>query len=220
VRRGSLAVLLILFLLAAILPHARPAAAQNAPRTKLQPGSFLVASRKMRDPRFAKSVILIVRYEEKGALGLIVNQPTEVLLADLLPNVEKLKDRDDRVYLGGPVAKNGMMFLMRSDAAPADTQRIFADVYVSSSRERFNEVIVQDEARFRSYVGYAGWAPGQLESELRRHDWHVLPGKADAVFSEHPDGIWKTLIEQTEFLFASAGEDAGQTTLAPHITRR
>ncbi len=173
----------------------------------------------MRDPRFAKSVILMVRYEEEGALGLIINQPTDVLLADLLPDVEKLKDRDDRVYLGGPVAKNGMMFLMRSDAPPADTQRIFADVYVSSSRERFDEVIVQDEARFRSYVGYAGWAPGQLESELRRDDWHVLPGEADMVFGEHPDSIWKTLIEQTEFLFASAREDAGQTTLTRHIAR-
>jgi putative transcriptional regulator len=179
-------------------------------RVKLEPGRFLVASRKMRDPRFAETVILIVRYEDKGALGLIVNQPTVALLSDLLPEVEELKERDDRVYLGGPVAKNGMMFLLRSDNPPADSQLIFADVYVSSSRERFDEVIVQDQARFRSYVGYAGWAPGQLEGELRREDWHVLPGDADVVFSSSPEGIWGKLIKKTEVIFASLRWYAGQ----------
>lgn len=215
VRRGRLATFLILFLLTAVVPPARQAAAQGAPGVKLEPGRFLVASRKMRDPRFAKSVILIVRYEEKGALGLIVNQPTVALLTELLPEVEELKERGDRVYLGGPVAKKGMMFLLRSDSPPADAQRIFADVYVSSSRERFDEVIVQDEARFRSYVGYAGWASGQLEGELRREDWHVIPGDADVVFSDSPEGIWDKLIKKTEVLFASLRRYAGQLPSSP-----
>ena len=209
VRQGRLAAFLILFLLTAAVPLARQAAAQGAPGVKLEAGRLLVASRKMRDPRFAKSVILILRYEEQGALGLIVNQPTVVLLADLLPEVKDLKERGDRVYLGGPVDKNGMMFLLRSDSPPADARRIFADVYVGAGRERFDEVIVQDGARFRSYVGYAGWAPGQLEGELKREDWHVLPGDADVVFSGAPEGVWDKLIKKTEVFFASLGPYAG-----------
>ena len=209
VRQGRLAAFLILFLLTAVVPLARQAAAQGSPGVKLEAGRLLVASRKMRDPRFAKSVILILRYEEQGALGLIVNQPTVVLLADLLPEVKDLKERGDRVYLGGPVDKNGMMFLLRSDSPPADARRIFADVYVGAGRERFDEVIVQDGARFRSYVGYAGWAPGQLEGELKREDWHVLPGDADVVFSSSPEGVWDNLIKKTEVFFASLGPYAG-----------
>jgi len=207
VRSTTLTALLVLLVVAAAVPVPTTAAAQGTPQLKLRPGRFLVASRKMRDPRFAKSVILIVRYEEKGALGLIINQPSGVLLSDLLPEVEGLKGREDKVYLGGPVGKDGMMFLMRSETAPTDAQRVFADVYVSSSRERFDDVIVQPGARFRSYIGYSGWAPGQLEAELSREDWHVLPGDADVVFGEETGGVWDKLIKGTEMLFAGVGRE-------------
>ena len=203
VRFGFPPVLLVVLLLAGI-PGLRPATAQAVPHLKPEPGRLLVANRGMRDPRFAQAVILMVKYQEEGALGLIINQPTEVTLAELLPEVEELRTREDRVYLGGPVAKDGMMFLLRSESEPADAKHVFADIYVSPSRELFDKMVVEDGARFRSYIGYAGWAPGQLESELRREDWHVIPGNPDVVFSERPNTVWEKLIKQTEVLFADA----------------
>ena len=65
-------------------------------------------------------------------------------------------------------------------------------------------MVVEDGVRLRSYIGYAGWAPGQLENELQREDWHVIPGNPDMVFSERPDTVWEKLIKQTEVLFADA----------------
>ena len=165
-------------------------------------GRLLIADRGMRDPRFAKSVILLIRYEEKGALGLIVNKPSDVKLADLLPDAEELKDRDDPVYVGGPVARDGMMLMLRSEEPPGEANHVLADIYVSPSRDLLDRLVAEGDRRFRTYVGYAGWAPGQLEGELKRGDWHVLPSDPEMVFAAEPESVWDELIKQTEVLFA------------------
>lgn len=177
-------------------------AAQQSMGMEPAVGRLLVADRRMRDPRFAKSVILLIRYEEKGALGLIVNKPSDTKLADLLPEAEELKDREDPVYVGGPVARDGMMLMLRSDDPPDQANHVFADIYVSPSRDVLDQLIAADNRDFRTYIGYAGWAAGQLESEIERQDWHVLPSDPDMVFAEEPESVWDTLIEQTEVLFA------------------
>ena len=177
-------------------------AAQSSNGMEPAVGHLLIAARGMRDPRFAKSVILLIRYEDKGALGLIVNKPSATKLADLLPEAEELKDRKDPVYVGGPVARDGMMLMLRSENPPDEANHVFADIYVSPSRNVLDELVAEDNRDFRTYIGYAGWAAGQLESELERQGWHVLPSDPDMVFAEEPESVWDTLIEQTEVLFA------------------
>ena len=166
-------------------------------------GRFLVANRRMRDPRFVKSVILLVSYGAKGAMGLIVNQPSGVKLAELLPEADQLKDRGDTVYIGGPVAQDGIMLLLRAETEPEGAEHVFADVYVSPDRDVLDRLVARDSGNFRSYVGYSGWAPGQLDHELERRDWHVTPGDADLVFSPVPASVWDKLIKQTDMLFAA-----------------
>lgn len=165
-------------------------------------GRLLVAKRRMRDPRFAKSVILLIRYEDEGALGVIVNKPSDTKLAELLPEAEELKDREDLVYVGGPVARDGMMLMLRSEDPPDEANHVFADIYVSPNRDVLDQLVAEDNRNFRTYIGYAGWDAGQLESEIERQDWHVLPSDPDMVFAEEPEAVWDTLIEQTEVLFA------------------
>ena len=80
----------------AVAPNPRP------PRYDLARGMCLVAGRRLVDPNFSESVVLLLEYDAKGALGLIVNRPTEVRLTDLLPDVEELKESADIVYVGGP----------------------------------------------------------------------------------------------------------------------
>lgn len=177
-------------------------AAQQFSGMKPAVGRLLVADRGMRDPRFAKSVILLIRYEDKGALGLIVNKPSDTRLAELLPDAEELEGRDDPVYIGGPVARDGMMLMLRSEDPPEEANHVFADIYVSPSRDVLDRLIAEGDSNFRTYVGYAGWAPGQLEGEIERGDWHVLPSDPEMVFAVEPNSVWDELIKQTEVLFA------------------
>lgn len=176
-------------------------------------GRLLVADRGMRDPRFAKSVILLIRYEDKGALGLIVNRPSDTKLADLLPEAEELKGRGDPVYVGGPVARDGMMLMLRSEDPPDEANHVFADIYVSPSRDILDRLVIGGDSNFRTYIGYAGWAPGQLEGELKREDWHVLPSDPEMVFAAEPESVWDTLIEQTEVLFARLRQPQSESKL-------
>ncbi|MDE2148465.1 MAG: YqgE/AlgH family protein [Gammaproteobacteria bacterium] len=164
-------------------------------------GRFLVANRQV-PGGFAHSVILLVEVNQVGALGLVVNRPTQLRLAGLLPRVDELKGRQDPVYLGGPVAIDHLTLLIRSKAAPPDAVRVLGDVYVSASLETLRAVAGKASAgdRFRAYVGYAGWAPGQLGFEIARGDWLVVPANADDVFADDADGLWRQLIHQQDYI--------------------
>jgi putative transcriptional regulator len=161
-------------------------------------GMFLIASRELLDPNFSESVVLLLEYDAKGALGLIVNRPTSVQLTDLLPDVDELKERTDVVYVGGPVSKNRIVLLMRSERHPADSGRVFANTYVSSSMDTLKQAVAltHDGGTFHAYVGYAGWGPGQLDEELSRGDWHITPAEESIVFDRASEEIWPELIEK------------------------
>ena len=177
---------------AAAAPDARP------PSYGPARGMFLVASRDLVDPNFSESVVLLLEYDAKGALGLIVNRPTKLQLTDLLPDIEELKARVDIVYVGGPVSKDRIVLRMRSDSLPQGSGRVFADTYVSSSMETLRQVVSTDgkSGSFHAYVGYAGWGPGQLDSEISRGDWFLSPGEESLVFDRDADEIWPELIEK------------------------
>ena len=166
--------------------------------TMLAKGRFLVASRSLSDANFAETVILLLDYHERGAMGLIINQPTEVRLAKVLPNMAGLQQRADTVYIGGPVDRSRMVLLIRSRSALEDAQQVMDDIYVSSSRNLFERLVDKPDTgeRFRVYAGYAGWAPGQLDREVARGDWHVLPADAETVFDKAPGDIWPELIRK------------------------
>lgn len=169
----------------------------RAPSFDLARGMFVVASRRLVDPNFSESVVLLIEYDAKGALGLIVNRPTKVQLGDLLPGIEEFKERADIVYVGGPVSKNQVIVLMRSVQQPREAGRVFADTYVSSSMETLKEAVSMslEGGSFHTFVGYAGWGPGQLDDEVSRGDWHVSPGEEAIVFDRASEEIWPELIE-------------------------
>lgn len=176
----------------AAAPDARP------PSYAPARGMFLVASRDLVDPNFSESVVLLLEYDAKGALGLIVNRPTKVQLTDLLPDIDELKERVDIVYAGGPVSKNRVVLLMRSERHPLGSGRVFADTYVSSNMETLKQAVSLsgEGATFHAYVGYAGWGPGQLDRELSRGDWYLSPAEESLVFDRAAEEIWPELIEK------------------------
>lgn len=164
----------------------------------LSAGKFLVASEKIRDPRFAKTIILLVNYDSRGAVGLIINRPTGTKLVHVLPNVKGIQKVPDNVYFGGPVAFNRITMIIQSPSKPEESEKVFDDIYISNSLNLLERIIEnrKPDQRFRFYSGYAGWGPGQLESEIARNDWIILKSDPDILFDKAPDKIWQRLVPQ------------------------
>ena len=181
------------------LPHLLSPVAMQSPST-LGKGKFLVASRELNDPNFAESVILLLDYNQNGALGVIVNRPTEVPLATLLPEIKALQKRKDVAYLGGPVARHMLMLLTRSANPPQDSQSIFSDTYLVSQKKELEQLLQSGGAqtKLRAYVGYAGWAAGQLDMEVARGGWHIVPADAALIFDKAATEVWPELIRRGE----------------------
>lgn len=164
---------------------------------KLARGKFLVASRKIKDPRFMETVILLTQYGPQGASGLVINRPTEVELSELFPDIEGLKRNAHSLYYGGPVAMDRVQLLISSAGKPEEALPVFDGVYFGLSRDLL-ERVSDGKAIFRAYAGYSGWAAGQLEMELKRDDWHVMRADARTVFEADPSTVWPELIQRTE----------------------
>lgn len=184
--------------LASQSPFMAPLPYQDRSRELLSKGQFLVASRGIKDPRFAETVILLVEYGSNGATGLIVNRPTEVRLSSVLPEVKGLGQRKDIIYMGGPVSQGQMLMLIQSRGKPEESQHVFQDIYVSGSQKILEEMIGKRGTgrRFRVYAGYSGWAPQQLDRELGRGDWHPVEADVKTIFDKEPSQVWPELIRR------------------------
>jgi putative transcriptional regulator len=164
----------------------------------LAQGMFLVADPELKDPNFYKTVVLLIRYGPDGAAGLVINQPLNVKLSEVLPDLKEFEHSHETLYLGGPVEINKMMLLVKSAKSPQDSRQVFGDVYISSSREELQRLTKSSDIndKFRIYAGYAGWASGQLEFERDRGDWHVVTADPVTLFDKKSPEIWQELIQR------------------------
>jgi putative transcriptional regulator len=176
---------------------------QSRPQMELSKGKFLVASKQLKDPHFFETVVLLLEYDSKGAMGLVINRPTKVKLSKVLPDIQGLQKRSDLIYLGGPVAKNQLMLLIRTTSPPEGSRLVFKNIYLSSSQAIIKKMIDDSDTpeRFRVYAGYAGWAPGQLDHEVSRGGWHILQADEASVFDKTPSEVWPELIRRTSALW-------------------
>ena len=169
---------------------------RSGPGTGLGKGVFLIAAEKLRDPNFAETVVLLLDYGPGGARGLVVNRRSRVKLATVIPELPELGKRDLHLYYGGPVELNELVFLVNSESAPPNSGPILPDVHLTANRSTVEGLLAQKEPRLRGYSGYAGWAPGQLDAEVGRGDWHVLKARASEVFAGKPQNVWQLLIDR------------------------
>jgi putative transcriptional regulator len=170
----------------------------------IQPGSLLVASDKLNDPNFAESVVVIVRLDDDGSLGLVLNRRSEVPLTRLFPDVKSTKS--EPIFIGGPVSRNVAQALLRLPAKTAGTRRVIGDVYVTAEKTIIEKSIASGAApsRFRVYAGYAGWAPGQLEMEIEVGAWTVIRPGVSSIFDDDPETLWHRLSRETQRVVARA----------------
>ena len=166
-------------------------------------GKLLVASRSLGDPDFARTVVLLVRYDEKGVVGLILNRRTDIPVSRVL-DLEAAKDRSDPVYLGGPVGPSAVFALLQSSAKMEKAENIFGGVYLISDKALFEQTISArpDPGVFHVYLGYAGWTQDQLRAEAQLGAWFVFPADAATVFKSDPDSLWLQMIQKTELQLA------------------
>ena len=184
-----------------LLLPGRPMRAQAGARaTDLGVGKFLIAHRDAPDPRFAHTVILLVKYGPEGAMGVVVNRRTQLPLSRVLERVKGAKGRQDRAFVGGPVEMENVLAMVRSHEKIADGIQALPDVYVIASKDAVEKALAgrPDAASFRAYMGYSGWGPKQLEHEMDLEAWFVLRGDAGIVFDPEPDTVWSRLIHRTD----------------------
>ena len=160
-------------------------------------GGLLVARRGLPDPNFFEAVVLLLAYDrEVGAAGVVINRRSEVSVAEAVAYNGLFGERDDALYLGGPVAVETLSVLLLGDEAPGGSSPIVGNVSLVHDREGL-ELLIEAEApaeSLRFYAGYAGWSPGQLEDEIFRGVWHVVEGDSRWVFSADPEDAWNDLI--------------------------
>ncbi len=170
----------------------------NDPSTSLS-GQILVASRNLADPNFFRTVILILEHRE-GALGVVLNRPTPVTLADVVPAWLELAAAPAVIFHGGPVERTAAIGLARP-ATPGDPARPDPTSFSLTIREPGREIgIVNLSAQpadlagvvkdVRIYSGYAGWSPGQLEGEIQAGGWLVLDHEAFDPLTSDPATLW------------------------------
>ncbi len=164
---------------------------------QLEKGVFLIANKGLSDPNFSKTVVLITQYDDTGTAGLIINRPLSISADKVFPNIDKLTQQSGNVHIGGPVQINNLQLLVQSHTALKKSTPVFADIYLVNTPEAFLQLLQGNKTNnsVRLYAGYAGWATGQLESELLRGDWYLWPADTASIFTLKPTSIWQKLID-------------------------
>ncbi|MGI8808691.1 MAG: YqgE/AlgH family protein [Acidimicrobiales bacterium] len=174
-------------------------------------GRLLVATPNLGDPNFERTVILMLEYGEEGALGVVLNRPSDLDVAEPLPEWARAAAHPSVVFIGGPVAPSAAVCLARlgPDGITAGWQQLLGSVGTLDLDSDPDEAIARlDEIRV--FAGYAGWGPGQLEDEIEDGGWFVVDAEAGDALSPLPENLWAAVLRRqrgTLALFAAYPAD-------------
>lgn len=196
---AGLARLLILSLLLASGLHQATQRSAAGPPTAAQPtslaGRFLVATPRLVDPNFSKTVVYMIEHDQRGAMGLVINRPLGQAPLDLLLGTLNggavASDGEIKVYAGGPVERGRGFVLHSPDVLLDGSRALDADLAVTTSPEMLRALAEgKGPAEAIFLFGYAGWGPGQLEGEIAQGAWDSIAPDAALVFDEPDDSRW------------------------------
>lgn len=155
-------------------------------------GSLLVASPALVDPNFARSVVLITEHGEEGAMGVVLNRPSESAVVDVVPELGDLS-ADEPVFIGGPVQPHALVVLAEFNDPARAAWIVVADVgFVAADSDP--DDLARAIRRGRVYAGYSGWEAGQLEGELAEEAWIVEPPLPAELFPDDPNTLWHDVL--------------------------
>jgi putative transcriptional regulator len=162
-------------------------------------GQLLISSPSLVDPNFRRTVVLMTHHDEEGAVGLVLSRPSELRIADAVPDLGDLPYADDVVYIGGPVQPEAVVVLVDLDEPRDDATPIVGGIAYMPPGVDVGEL---GASRARVFAGYSGWGPGQLESELEEPAWIVAPALPADVFAPDPDELWRTVLQRKGGMFS------------------
>lgn len=160
-------------------------------------GRLLLAAPTLLDPNFFRAVLLVLEHNDDGALGLVLNRPTDMNVVDAVIEWAALAADPSVVFVGGPVSPEGAIGLARADA-PDELEgwsRILPDLGTVDLNRPPSEIAVPFEI-IRIFVGYSGWGEGQLDAELDEGGWLVLDALPEDVFTHSPADLWKRVLKR------------------------
>jgi putative transcriptional regulator len=161
---------------------------------------FLLAMPQVVDPFFRKSVVLLLAHESEGSFGFVVNRRTELKVGDILRDLELTwsGDPEDRARFGGPVQPQvGSVLFQPAPAGGPElpgSSEVLPGLRVTQNLSELARLGADPPPRFRLLLGYAGWGPGQLDSELAESAWLLAPADPRLVFDTPPDHMWEVAI--------------------------
>jgi putative transcriptional regulator len=163
-------------------------------------GQLLIAAPSLVDPNFVRGVVLVAQHTEDGAMGLVLNRPSEALVSDAVPPLLPLVEHGACVWSGGPVEPSGVIVVAEFDDVAESAELIFGEVgFMAAEAEPLD--VAEATRRARVFAGYAGWAGGQLEAELAEDAWYVEAAVADDVFNAGGD-LWSQVLARKGGPFA------------------
>ncbi|NYI06238.1 YqgE/AlgH family protein [Allostreptomyces psammosilenae] len=161
-------------------------------------GRLLVATPALADPNFNRAVVLLLDHDDEGSLGVVLNKPTPVDVADVLQPWAELAGRPSVIFQGGPVALDsalGLAAVPGQGEEPLGWRRVHGAVGLVDL-DAPPELLAAELASLRIFAGYAGWAPGQLEDELAEGAWYVVESEPGDVFSLDPRQLWRSVLRR------------------------
>lgn len=160
-------------------------------------GQLLVSFPDLGDDNFDQTVVLMLEHDDQGALGIVLNRPSGIEVADHLAHLDGVVASPPWFFVGGPVGVGGRLALGRQRlGAPAvKGTRIVGPVVLVEPRALLEgELETLDVVRI--FTGYSGWAPGQLDAELAAGTWHVASALPDDVFTSEPEHLWRSVMRR------------------------
>ena len=166
-------------------------------------GRLLVATPTVGDPNFAGTVVLMLEHSDEGAMGVVLNRPSDIEVSDHLPGWTEVVVPPSVVFLGGPVSPNAALCLARVDA----------DLDRAAMGDGFDPLVGQvgtvdlsldpghaapGVAQVRLFAGYSGWASGQLEAEIAEGGWFVVDADPCDALSPVPDDLWRDVLRRQD----------------------
>jgi putative transcriptional regulator len=174
-------------------------------------GRLLVAAPPLVDPNFDRTVVLMLEHGTQGALGLVLNRAGDTPLKDAVPEWASLASPPAVLFTGGPVSPSSVIALARSDVGDEREGWVpIANGVGTVDLGRAPEEVPVVVEGVRVFLGYAGWAPGQLEEELARDAWFVVDFETTDAFADEPEGLWRLVLRRQRgslAMFANAPAD-------------
>ena len=178
---------------------------------------ILVAHPALRDLEYRQTVLVAAPSPSGGHVGVILNRPTRRSLGSLFPEHEPSKKVIDPVFYGGPFSRGALVALVRADQTPGEgTVLLMKNLYLAFRANTIDHVIEATPNDARYFVGYVGWRPGELKSEIDRGLWSVINADVDTIFRKDTDSLWDELQQMSRRIRAeNGGKGCGETSRFP-----